>query len=106
MPCPQRAEGPRRFRARVSSGRAQRGVGIEDARREPLEEVRLVGRDPEVAQLDLRLRPREARDALERRGVPVLVGEREDVLPGVGDDHRQVHAHRRARAPGARGGAG
>ena len=49
----------------VSHKRLDRGpqgrIGVEDARREPLEEVRLVGRDPEVAQLDLRLRPGQAR---------------------------------------------
>ena len=100
MPCPQSAEGPRRLRARVSSGRAQRGIGIEDARRQPLEEVRLVGRDPEVAQLDLRLRPREARHALERRRVAVLGGEREDGAPAM--SATTVARCTRTVAPGAR----
>ena len=49
-----------------------------------------------MPQLDLRLRPGEARHAVERRGVPVLAGERERLLPRVGDDRRQMHARRRS----------
>ena len=43
IPWLQRAEGPLRLRRSVSTGRAQGGVGVQDPRREPLEEVRLVG---------------------------------------------------------------
>ena len=95
MPCPQRAEGPWRLRSERLDRGAQRRIGIQDARREPLEEVRLVGGDAEVAQLDLRLRPGEARDAVERGRIPVLVGERERALARVGDDRRQLDARRR-----------
>ncbi len=100
MPMPPQGRGPPAVPRQGLERRPQRRVGIEDARRQLLEEVRLVGRDPEVAQLDLRLRPGEARRALEHRRVAVLVGEREDGVPR--SRRRRVARCTRAVAPGAR----
>ena len=60
---------------------AQRGIGVEDAGRQALEQMRLVARDAEMAQFDLSLRPGEAGDAIERIGVPVFLGQGQRALP-------------------------
>ena len=60
--------------------RPQRRIRVEDPVREALEQVRLVGLDPEVVQLDLGLRPGEGRGALEGGRLAVLVGQVEDLL--------------------------
>ncbi len=78
-------------------GRAQRRLGEENAVGEPLEEVRVVGGDPEVVELHLGLGPRRCPDALERRRVAILVGERERCFVRRGDEGGERDVCRRAR---------
>src|SRR5215208_2112463 len=72
-------------------------VRIEDPIGEPLEEVGLVRFDAKVVELDLRLSPGEGGCALERAGLTELVGQIQDVVPGLRDDCRERHAGGRAR---------
>ena len=63
---------------------------------EPLEEVRLVGLDAEVMELDLAWVQAGSRP-LEGRRLAVLVGEVEDLLARLGDDRREDRVRRSAR---------
>ena len=64
---------------------ARARVGEQQPRGEPLEDDRLLGRDAEVAQLDLARRPREVERALCRADVVVLLGERKRAFARLGD---------------------
>jgi hypothetical protein len=77
--------------------RPERRVGVENPRRDPLEEVRFVGIDVQVAQLHLRLRPCERRRPLERRRVAVLVRQLQRLVPQLRDGGRESDAAGRAR---------
>ena len=55
--------------------RALQSVHIENGRRQPLEALRIVGADVEVAQLDLALGPGHREGARGRVGVAILVGQ-------------------------------
>ena len=78
--------------------RPQRRVRVEDPVRQSLEQVRLVGVDAEVLQLDLCLRPRQDRGALVDGGLAVLVGEVQCVRPRCGDAGRERRVDRGARS--------
>ena len=94
MPCGHRPGAPRSFRASRLGRRPQRRIRVEDPVGEALEEVRLVGLDPEVVELDLGLRPGEGRGALEGGRLAVLVGEVEDLARAT-----RRRRWRRSRAP-------
>ena len=61
MPWAQSPAWPSRLRARSSRRRAQRRVDVEHARGQPLEELRVLARDAEVAQRHLRVGEGRAR---------------------------------------------
>ena len=56
----------------------QRASGVQDRPTKGLEQVRFVGSDAKVAQLDLSLGPGQCGGALEGRDIVILVGEVED----------------------------
>ncbi len=60
--------------------RPQRRVRVEDPVGQALEEVGLVGLDPQVMELDLGLRPGQGRRPFEGGRLAVLVGQVQDLL--------------------------
>ena len=76
--------------------RPQRRAGVEDECRQSLEEVRLLGRQFQVAELDLRVRPRQLERPRHAVRVVVLIGQRERLFARRGHGRRERHAHRRA----------
>ncbi len=80
MPCAQRVEAFRAPRLMTSGAGRRAGSGIEDVIGEPLEEMRVVGRDAQMMKLHLRLGPGQHRRALERHRVVMLVGKVEQGL--------------------------
>ena len=93
---PQRVGAARVAREHVRR-RPQRPVRVEDAAGQALEEMRLVGRDAEVVQLHLRLRPGQRGRAVERRRIAVLLREVEGRRRATAR-----RASRRRRAPSRR----
>ena len=69
--------------------RPQRRVRVEDPVGQALEQVGLVGLDPQVMELDLGLRPGQGRRPFEGGRLTVLVGQVQDLLAGIGDDRRE-----------------
>ena len=65
MPCAQSAAGPPPPRRMASDDGRSRRIGVEHVARETLKQARLVGIDAEMAQLHLRLGPRQRGRALE-----------------------------------------
>src|SRR5437868_14450331 len=76
-------------------GRQHAGVGaevragIKNKRRQPLEEVNVLGRNLQVAQLDLTMRPGQLEGADNGRVVVVLAGQGDGVLPRLGHGGRE-----------------
>src|SRR4029450_1498966 len=69
---PERADAP--FASLEDLARRAEGrIGVDAAVGEALEEERLIRCDPEMVELDLRLRPGERHDPVEGPGVAVLV---------------------------------
>ena len=97
MPCGHRPAWPSSFDANRVRTRAQRAVGEEHPRRQPLEQQRLVVRDAEMTQTALRVREGEREGARGRARVAVLLGERFGGLAIRGDAGGETEAHRRAR---------
>ena len=100
---------PQRGRAALASAehlgsRAQRRVGVEDAIREALEELRFVRPDTEMTELHLRLGPRQRDGALEGGRVMVLVDQVERLVAGRRDQRPERDADRGARRQSVRGG--
>ena len=96
------AVGPEAGRSPLVAGqqagrRPQRRVRVEDPVGQALEEVGLVGLDPEVVELDLGLRPGEGRRPLEGGRLAVLVGQVQDLLARLGDDRREDRVGGRPR---------
>ena len=96
MPWAHRPGAPRSLRASRPARRPQRRVRVEDPVGQALEEVRLVGVDPEVMELDLGLRPGQGRGPLEGGRLAVLVGEVEHLLARLGDDRGEDRVDGRA----------
>ena len=97
MPCGQRPAWPSSFAAIVSGAGAQRAVGEQHARRQPLEQQRLVVRNAEMAQAALRVREGQREGARGRARVAILLRERLGGLAIRGDAGGEREAHRRAR---------
>ena len=93
---PQRVGAARMTREDVRGG-PERPVRVENAARETLEEMCLVRADPEVVLLNLRLRPRQCRGAVERRRIAILFGEAEGLRTRRRDQRREGDAHGVAR---------
>ena len=96
MPCAQRADGPRRVPSQHLRRGAQRGIGVEDAVRESLEEMRLVGSMPRWCSWTCAWVQARVDGALEGRRVAVLVGEVERRLARRRDQRREGDGRRRA----------
>ena len=79
MPYGHSPGAPRSVAGEHVRRRPQRRIRVQDPVGEALEEVRLVGVDAEVVELDLGLGPGEDRGPLERGRLAVLVGEVEDL---------------------------
>ena len=95
------AVGPQAGRPALVAGqqarrRPQRRVRVEDPVGQALEEVGLVGLDPQVVELDLGLRPGQGRRPLEGGRLAVLVGQVQDLLARLGDDGREDRVGGRA----------
>ena len=67
MACGHRPDWPSSFEAIVSALRAKRAVGAEHARRQPLEQHRVVGGNAEMAQAALGVGHRQREGARRRR---------------------------------------
>ena len=78
-------------------GRPEGPIRVENAAGEALEEVGLIRADAEVVLLNLRLRPRQRRGAVERRRIAILLGEVESLLARRRDERREGGAHGVAR---------
>ena len=92
IPWAQSAVRPGRVAPQRVAGGPKRGVGVEDPAGEILEQVRLVRANPEMVQLDLRLRPRQRDRALEGRRVAILVGQRHGGVARRGDERGEDQA--------------
>ena len=77
--------------------RSERRVRVEDPVGQALEEMGLVRLDPQVMELDLRLRPGEGHRPLEGGRLPVLVGQVQDVVARLGDHGREDRRGRSRR---------
>ena len=78
-------------------GRTQRRIGVEHVAGETLKEAGLLGVDAEIAQLHLRLGPRQRGRAVEGGRVLVLVDQVQHLAAGRRDDRPERDAHRAAR---------
>ena len=92
---PQRGR-PAGLTAQHGRRRPQRPVGEEHAPGQALEEMRLIGADAEVMQLNLGLRPGQRGRAREGGRIAVLVGQVQRRLPAGRDQRREGHADGRS----------
>ena len=81
-PVPPEGRGVEDVRGVEAAARGEGPVGAEHARRELLEEARVLGGEAEVPHGDLRVRAREREGAHGRGRIVVLLREREGGSPG------------------------
>ncbi len=84
---------PERVSREERGGGAQRGVGPQHIRGEPIVELRFIGRDPEVTQPHLGLGGGEREGAGGRGGIVVFLRQRDGGGSARGDAGRKREAH-------------